>query len=160
MPEALKRRAIPEWVWVAALGALALLLRLIYIVQVKDTSLVAPDGSLTGLSGWKFGSALNGLCSAIGGSAGSRLRVLRHAAFERAEGPAFEPRHDCFFAGLPAAHNFWGFDEGGHCGRQCRYRALCECGETFGPTIRTCANRVNASDVNATAREFTSEIRR
>jgi len=43
VPEALKRRAIPEWVWVAALGALALLLRLIYIVQVKDTSLVAPE---------------------------------------------------------------------------------------------------------------------
>jgi tetratricopeptide (TPR) repeat protein/4-amino-4-deoxy-L-arabinose transferase-like glycosyltransferase len=38
-----KRRAVPEWVWVAALGVLALTLRLVYILQVKDTSLVAPE---------------------------------------------------------------------------------------------------------------------
>ena len=37
------RRAVPEWVWVAALGVLALSLRLVYVFQVKDTSLVAPD---------------------------------------------------------------------------------------------------------------------
>jgi len=41
--EALKRLAVPEWAWVAALGGLALALRLVYVFQVKDTSLVSPE---------------------------------------------------------------------------------------------------------------------
>ena len=49
MPEASKRRAIPEWAWVAALGALALALRLAYVFQIKDTSLVAPEDLDPGL---------------------------------------------------------------------------------------------------------------
>ncbi len=43
MVEVSNRRAVPEWVWVAALAALALTLRLVYVFQVKDTSLVAPE---------------------------------------------------------------------------------------------------------------------
>ncbi|HYS05792.1 MAG TPA: tetratricopeptide repeat protein [Candidatus Dormibacteraeota bacterium] len=43
MTESSNRRAVPEWVWVAALGVLALTLRLVYVFQVKDTSLVTPD---------------------------------------------------------------------------------------------------------------------
>ncbi|HKB07460.1 MAG TPA: glycosyltransferase family 39 protein [Candidatus Polarisedimenticolia bacterium] len=43
MPEASKRLAVPPWAWVAALGVLALALRLVYIFQVGTTSLVSPE---------------------------------------------------------------------------------------------------------------------
>ena len=43
MPEASNRRAVPDWVWVAGTCALALALRLIYVFQLKGSSLVQPD---------------------------------------------------------------------------------------------------------------------
>lgn len=43
MPEASDRRAVPDWVWVAGACALGLVLRLVYVFQMKDSSLVQPD---------------------------------------------------------------------------------------------------------------------
>ena len=43
MPESLNRRAVPGWVWVAGVCALALALRLVYVFQVKDSTLVTPE---------------------------------------------------------------------------------------------------------------------
>ena len=43
MPEASNRRAVADWVWVAAACALALVLRLVYVFQIKDSTLVRPD---------------------------------------------------------------------------------------------------------------------
>jgi hypothetical protein len=43
VPEASKRQAITAWICVGALLALALTLRLVYVFQVKDTSLVLPE---------------------------------------------------------------------------------------------------------------------
>ena len=43
MEEPLKRRILPEWVGVAGLLLLALALRLVYVWQVKDASIVAPE---------------------------------------------------------------------------------------------------------------------
>ena len=43
MPEASNRRAVPDWVWVAGTCALALALRLVYVFQMKGSSLVQPD---------------------------------------------------------------------------------------------------------------------
>ncbi len=49
MPEASNRRAVPDWVWVAGVSALALALRLAYVIQVKDMTLVQPEDLDPGL---------------------------------------------------------------------------------------------------------------
>jgi len=43
VPESLNRRAVPDWVWVAGVCALALVLRLVYVFQVKDSRLITPE---------------------------------------------------------------------------------------------------------------------
>ena len=43
MAEVPYRRAVPDWVSVAALGVFALALRLWYVHEVKDTSIIAPE---------------------------------------------------------------------------------------------------------------------
>jgi len=69
------------------------------------------------------------------------------------EGPAFERRHDCFFAVFLPLITFEVFDKGGHCERQCCYRSPCECGETFDPQSGRTPTASRASDVNTIARE-------
>ncbi|OLC55024.1 MAG: hypothetical protein AUH92_03035 [Acidobacteria bacterium 13_1_40CM_4_69_4] len=43
MPEPLNRRTVPDWVWAAGVCSLALALRLVYVFQVKDSTLVTPE---------------------------------------------------------------------------------------------------------------------
>jgi tetratricopeptide (TPR) repeat protein len=43
VPEASNRRAVPDWVWIAGACALALVLRLVYVFQIKGSTLVQPD---------------------------------------------------------------------------------------------------------------------